>query len=193
MRQIAMLCLCLTLVDCSADKPWRDSSLGGPRPLPHEDGPVMRRLLGQDPGVEPLLPEPGDIWADVVPKEAPAARTKAALERPADRPHVAAQLTAQETPPPDPADVPNPPRPLHSIAVQLVAAGSAKRAEAEWKQLWRRMPKLMPGHQPAVTAADVDGRRVWRLRADGFATVAEANAFCASVRAVNSNCWVVGP
>lgn len=168
MRQIALACICLTvalaLTGCGAPKPWRDSSLGAPRPPPNGDGPVMRRVMGQDPGVEPLLPEPGDIWADVVPNAQPA--------------------------------LPEPPKGLAArpqvATVQLAAADSAKRAEAEWKRLRQRLPKIVRDHRPEVTMADVAGRKVWRLRTGGFATVAEADAFCASVRAVKSQCWVVG-
>jgi len=39
----------------------------------------------------------------------------------------------------------------------------------------------------------VNGQHVWRLRAAGFADVAEASAFCTGIRAVKANCWVVPP
>jgi len=154
----------------------------------------MRRLAGQEPGVEPLLPEPGDIWAGILPtgpSEPPVpdtAEKPRAIARTVDRPPRASQSQPPATAIPDAA----PPR-QSAHAVQLVAAGSAQRAEAAWKQLQQRLPNVTRGHQPVVVAADVDGHKVWRLRADGFATAAEADAFCASVRTAKSNCWVVGP
>lgn len=85
------------------------------------------------------------------------------------------------------------PRAVSHLAVQLAAAQSAQRAEAEWRRLRQDAPKLTDGHQPAVSAAEVNGHQVWRLRTAGFADVAEASAFCTGIRAVNADCWVVPP
>ena len=85
---------------------------------------------------------------------------------------------------------PAPRGPLHPM-VQLAAAGSEQRAEAEWRRLRQQVRTLTEGHLPAVSEADVNGQHVWRLRAAGFADVAEASAFCAGIRAAKANCWVV--
>jgi hypothetical protein len=77
--------------------------------------------------------------------------------------------------------------------VQLASAGSEQRAEAEWRRLRQQARTLTEGRRPAVSEADVNGQHVWRLRAAGFADVAEASAFCIGIRAVKANCWVVPP
>jgi hypothetical protein len=78
-----------------------------------------------------------------------------------------------------------------SPVVQLAASHSAQLAEAEWRRLRQQAPKLTDGHSPALSEAEVNGQHVWRLRAAGFADVTEASAFCASVRLVKADCWVV--
>jgi hypothetical protein len=79
------------------------------------------------------------------------------------------------------------------LMVQLAAADSAQSAEAEWRRLRQHAPTLTDGHKPAVIEAKVNGQHVWRLRAAGFADLAEASAFCSGIRAVQANCWVVPP
>ncbi|HEY1933222.1 MAG TPA: SPOR domain-containing protein [Acetobacteraceae bacterium] len=79
-----------------------------------------------------------------------------------------------------------------ATTVQLAAAGTAQNAVQAWQALQKRLPRLVRGHPPEVSSADVNGRMVWRLRTRGFATIAEADSFCARVRAAKSNCWVVG-
>jgi hypothetical protein len=39
------------------------------------DSLIGRQLMGQNPNVPPLQPEPGDIWADVLPTQPPTALT----------------------------------------------------------------------------------------------------------------------
>jgi len=178
----------------------------------------MRRLMGQDMLDQPLLPQPGDIWADVLPRAEPApATTLPATSRREHRSVVAAAPGARST---QPAGPPQPVGPPHQanpagpetakaappvepnparhpamphLAVQLAAVRSAQLAEAEWRRLRQHAPRLTDGHQPAVIEAEVNGHQVWRLRTAGFAGVAEASAFCSDIRAVKSDCWVVPP
>ncbi len=249
------------------------------------DGTVMRHLMGQDALDRPLLPQPGDIWAGVLPpaQSGPAAvapvgirgghpavdavepaaaqshrkqeaiaatgrvyRTEAATAAtgPAHRtdqpsrtgqpsrttqtvaatgqPHpaavgiattgrlhaaapvIAAASTGILRPAPAVARATHEPmRPVAAakagppavprLMVQLAAADSAQSAEAEWRRLRQHAPTLTDGHKPAVIEAKVNGQHVWRLRAAGFADLAEAGAFCSGIRAVQANCWVVPP
>ena len=213
MRRVAFLCLSLLLAACATNKPWRDSSLDSARSPPHEDGPTMRRVMGHEPGVQPLLPEPGNIWADVLPATPQAAPERAATTARPSPPAAASRATdavprraapvrdadvrgadvrGSDVRGAEAADPAAAPVSRRSAAVQLVAAQSAEGAEAAWKLLQQRLPKLVQGHSPMVTQADVEGHKVWRLRTGGFATRAEADAFCTSVRATKSTCWVVG-
>ncbi len=262
------------------------------------DGTVMRHLMGQDALDRPLLPQPGDIWAGVLPPAqsgpaavapvgirggrpavdaaepaagqshrkqgaiaatGPAYRTEAATPAtgPAHRTEAATAATgpAHRTDQPSRTGQPSrttqtvaatgQPHPaavgiattgrLHAAApviaaastgilrpapavarathepmrpvaaakagppavprlmVQLAAADSAQSAEAEWRRLRQHAPTLTDGHKPAVIEAKVNGQHVWRLRAAGFADLAEAGAFCSGIRAVQANCWVVPP
>lgn len=75
--------------------------------------------------------------------------------------------------------------------VQLVAAASADRAVAAWRRLREADPGLTSGHSPAISAAEVNGHQVWRLRAGGFADLAAAAAFCSDMRAAKADCWVI--
>jgi hypothetical protein len=207
---------------------------------------VMRQLLGEDVLEKPLLPQPGNIWADVLPPARPgaplasagnrgdphpggahpmvAATSVAAPPRPSG-PVILASARAPALPPVEaaallavpvvkvaPPPIPHPsiqpaaasaaPRPVGNLAalqgsarlaVQLAAVRSAELAEAEWRRLRQDAPTLTDGHDPAVTEAEVNGQHVWRLRAMGFADLAQASAFCGSIRAVKVGCWVVPP
>lgn len=282
MRHHALLCLCLTLSGCGGIENWREAAAFGREPPEvAADGPVMRRLMGQDALDQPLLPQPGNIWADVLPAVQPDPPSAASAgyhgeHRPAEasppgagaprpvRPATAAAdpavtgpaapalaavvPLADPLPPTAPASAAGPaspasaslagnfspaetvaavgvgvastgtgvasarsevaaagagtasagttvatavPRAAFRPEVQLAAAQSAQSAEAEWRRLRRDAPTLTEGRLPAVREAEVNGRHVWRLRAAGFADVAEASAFCTGIRVAKAECWVV--
>ena len=219
-----LLCLFLTLSGCTwFDRSGEPSDAGRPPPAMVADSPIMRRVMGQNVPDQPLLPQPGNIWADVLPAaqdSAPAAipasghgaHRPAVAAAPSARPQApvapaivaAAPAAAQrEAPAVSPAAAVAPvapvvaaasvPRTAYRLEVQLAAAHSAKSAEAEWRRLRQHARKLTEGRLPAVSEAEVNGQRVWRLRAAGFADVAEASAFCTGIRAVKADCWVVPP
>jgi SPOR domain len=76
------------------------------------------------------------------------------------------------------------------VAVQLAATGSEAGAQAVWNALERKMPNLL-GHRTAdIIPAVVRGQTVWRLRLGGFANLAAARDFCASVQAQGAACTV---
>jgi len=250
MWRSVLLCLCLTLSDCTGSAVTRAApGAEGPSPVVTADSTILRRLIGEDVLDKPLLPQPGNIWADVLPATqpglsaatpasrdsghrpvaavapsagsprlaapvvaaaAPATVSARAAVRPATAPTAAAAHTsataliaapaASPAAAVTPAAAPNagafPPAVLRAatrLVVQLAAADSAQRAEAEWRRLRQHAPTLTNGHLPAVSEAEVNGQHVWRLRAAGFADVAEASAFCTGIRAVKANCWVVPP
>lgn len=197
--------------------------------------------MGQNVLDQPLLPQPGNVWADVLPapQSGPPAATPARVDtqhnavvasasgdglQRAAAPAIAvpAPVVAKTGPAPIPvvatpapvvaaaasvAAAPIPvvvaaaapvaavpeavPSAASSLVVQLAAARTAQRAEAEWRRLRQQAPKLTDGHSPALSEAEVNGQHVWRLRAAGFADVAEASAFCTGIRAVKADCWVV--
>lgn len=284
MRRSVLLSLCLVISGCAGSGGDREAPVAARLPsAPAADSTIVRRLTGQVVPDQPLLPQPGNIWADVLPagQPGPPAATPGAFgngHRPdavmvsdsgsshTAAPVVVAAVPAAARPAPEvspavaaspaatasvavvasqvattspvavfpaatarppatallpatalrPAVLPSPARPpavlppavpasavpataqtgspvASSLMVQLAAARSAQSAEAEWRRLRQQAQTLTEGHPPAVTEAEVKGQRVWRLRAAGFADVAEASAFCTSIRTVKANCWVVPP
>ncbi|MDE2516416.1 MAG: tetratricopeptide repeat protein [Rhodospirillales bacterium] len=73
---------------------------------------------------------------------------------------------------------------------QISAAASAGAARSLWAKLSHDMPDLFAGHPPLIQQAEVNGHAVWRLRATGFASTAEAAGFCASLHAHGQSCTV---
>lgn len=204
MRRDVLLCLCLIASGCSLFEGSHEApALRTHQPAAAADGTIMHQVTGQDVLDRPLLPQPGNIWADVLPSAQPgplvatmagghgrvvAVASDTGLSHPA-APMVATRAVAPAVLVVTKAASPAGSRPM----VQLAAAGSAQRAVAEWRRLRQRAPKLTDGHLPAVIEAEVNGQQVWRLRAAGFADVAEASAFCTGIRAVKADCWVVPP
>jgi len=195
MRHNVLLCLCLALAGCIGSGQPREAPVsGGPPAVAAADSTVMHRLMGQDVLDQPLLPEPGNIWADVLPTTQPGpSAALPATSRTEHHPVVAAASSAGSPGPAVPAMAKAAPQVEPHLAVQLAALGSAQRAEAEWQRLRQHAPKLTDGHQPAISEAEVNGHQVWRLRTAGFADVAEAGAFCTDIRTAKSDCWVVPP
>ncbi len=74
------------------------------------------------------------------------------------------------------------------LAVQLAALDSHDAARIEWRRLSHSHPLLFSGHTPEVEQADHDGRPIYRLRTGGFASVAEAHAFCEQARSQRVAC-----
>ncbi len=218
-----LLTLCLALSGCTGFQSAREAPGSGRLPpVVAADSTIMRRLMGQDVLDQPLLPQPGDIWADVLPaarsgppaatpasgqslhRPVVAAASRAGLPRPATPAIAAAEPAAAlrpaaalpraaALPPAVPTVAKAVPPTGFRLVVQLAASRSPQRAEAEWHRLRQQARKLTDGHLPAVSEAEVNGQHVWRLRAAGFADVAEASAFCTGIRAVKADCWVVPP
>ena len=70
--------------------------------------------------------------------------------------------------------------------IQLIAAGSARAAEAHWTKITSRFP-VLSGYEKKVIPAVVNSRKVYRLRVTGPA----ANATCDSMRKAGAACFPV--
>lgn len=77
-----------------------------------------------------------------------------------------------------------------ALAVQLAAVNSDQAAQLEWSRLCRSHPALFSGRRPNVEQVDRNGRKIYRLRTRGFASMAEANSFCEQARAQQVACTV---
>ena len=68
MRRIALISLALTLSGCGYKTWWNSPSSGGSNPnMPFGDSENMLRVRGEEPAVEILTTEPGDIWPGPLP------------------------------------------------------------------------------------------------------------------------------
>ena len=72
--------------------------------------------------------------------------------------------------------------------VQLGAFDTPEAARAEWDRVALRFSDLMDGKGRVVQEAQSGGRAFWRLRAEGFATEADARRFCAALLAEQTSC-----
>ena len=75
-------------------------------------------------------------------------------------------------------------------AVQLAALDSEAAAHMEWGRLARRAPALFARRDPAIVPVSRDGKRFFRLRTAGFASAAEASAFCGRLHGAGIACTV---
>ena len=83
----------------------------------------------------------------------------------------------------DPTSIPSGTR-----LVQLGAFGSADVARAEWAAAQARFGDYMAGKDPIVQEAETAGRKFYRLRMTGFASLPDANRFCAVLVSDGANC-----
>lgn len=72
--------------------------------------------------------------------------------------------------------------------VQLGAYGSAEVARTEWANAIAKFGDYMVGKDRVVQEAQTGGRTFWRLRAMGFADLADARRFCSVLVADGANC-----
>ncbi len=133
-------------------------------------------------GAGPVPSPPGPTQA--VPAQAQA-RTR--VEAPAtDADPI--ETAPTEAIPAAPAAPAPPPAAASGPAVQLAALDSEQAARAEWSRLVRQAPALLGGRTPTILHVSRNGRQFYRLRTGGFASAAEAGAFCSRARALGIAC-----
>ena len=77
-----------------------------------------------------------------------------------------------------------------TLMVQFAAATSQDAAHSYWQALLRRFPDALGQREPVVTRFEHDGTVFWRVRAEGFNSLSEAQALCARMRAGGQACFV---
>jgi hypothetical protein len=82
---------------------------------------------------------------------------------------------------------------LGGAQIQLGAYLSPEDAMAMWPTLLRRYPDLLGGREPSVAPLVGTNRTLHRLRAGPFASIADAQSFCAALRERGADCLVAGP
>jgi hypothetical protein len=73
-------------------------------------------------------------------------------------------------------------------AIQLGAFPTEARAAAGWVDLVTRFPDLLDGTERRLERVERGGRTFWRLRAGGFADLADARRVCAALAAGAAEC-----
>lgn len=157
--------------------------------VPGADQQIMSGdASGAPPQLAPATPPPDVAQLDQ------AAGINQPPPTPAPTPTPTPASTSAPTPASIPASTPAPAaaaaKPAAPAQVQLAATADEAGAQSVWDGLKRKMPDLLAGKSPVILPAVVNGKSVWRLRVDGFATPAAAQAFCAAVAAKGAACTV---
>lgn len=136
-------------------------------PLPVKPLPV--KPLAQAPAAQPA-PKPVAV-KPVEPKPAaakPAAKTVAAP--------VAAPVAAQAA--------------KGKVSIQIGAFSSSALADKGWSDIAKAFPGPMAGKTKSVVPLQKEGATLYRTAIGGFASKADADAFCASLKAAGKTCFV---
>ncbi|MBL4813168.1 MAG: SPOR domain-containing protein [Rhodobacteraceae bacterium] len=78
--------------------------------------------------------------------------------------------------------------PLGTVLVQFGAYDSAALAAGEWESISNEFAELMGGRDRLIELARSGGRDFYRLRALGFADLADARRFCSALVAEDADC-----
>jgi len=172
---------------------------------------------GQDPDSEialdmipeepvPVIPATPVAGAPVpAPKAVPAEKTQPKVaekvvpkptEKPVEKPvakppvkETPKPVQKVETPKPAPAK-PEPAKAAGSVTVQLGAFNSTASADQVWSKLSGRVGAL-GGLRKSVQPVETGGKTLYRLRAGGIASEAQAGSVCAAVQAAGEQCVIV--
>lgn len=155
-------------------------------PVPVITTPPVRSAPVPEPGTAVTAQKAPAEKAQPKPAEAPPAKETPKLEaqKPAPKPE-----PKQETPKPEPAK-PAPAQAASNVTVQLGAFNSAASADQVWSKLSGRVGAL-GGLRRSVQPVETGGRTLYRLRAGGIASEAQAASVCAAVQAAGEQCVIV--
>ncbi|HET8997327.1 MAG TPA: SPOR domain-containing protein [Acetobacteraceae bacterium] len=171
-----------------------DSSVDKLAPPPEVPNPQALRAPPPKPVVQAaqpaVLPPPAAPAAAATPVQAPPPARAVAADH---APSMAAADHPLAKPPVQPAIAHD--KPVARVGggttmVQLAALSTEAAAKDEWRNLSRRIPGLLSGHQPVFSRVDHAGHQFWRVRTGGFADQAAARGFCQRVHAKGLACSV---
>ncbi|WP_425038794.1 SPOR domain-containing protein [Primorskyibacter sp. S187A] len=155
--------------------------------------PLSETSLDGTPPVQTNVTDPGTD-AETNPVAAASAAPDARSLRPQARPGalrtasvapVAAPATATSA---DALDLNAADLPVGTRLVQLGAYDSTEVAQAEWSRIAGRFDTFFDGKRRVIERAQSGGRTFYRLRAEGFADLADARRFCAALVAERADC-----
>jgi outer membrane biosynthesis protein TonB len=160
-----------------------------PKFVPAPEQPALRPLTTPTPTAAPVpaaapAPAPAPVVATVkTPAKAP---TPPAAPAPSDA-HVASAAFASATPATPAASQPSA---ADGTLVQIGAFSSAALAEKGWNDTARVLPGAMTGKTKQVQMVQAAGKTFYRAFVGGFASRADAQAFCASLISAGKKCIV---
>jgi hypothetical protein len=142
-------------------------------------GPALRPALPPAPPPAAAAAPAPKVESAPAPKAEPApAPVKHVVETPAARPAKAAAEPA-------------PAKAAHGAAsVQIGAVSSTALADKAWNDAVAAAPGLAAGKGKGVEKIDKDGHVLYRTAVTGFASKADAAAFCAKLKAAGKACFV---
>jgi len=77
-----------------------------------------------------------------------------------------------------------------NVYIQIGAFSTAALADKGWSDIAKAFPKPMAGKTKSVVPLPKDGGTLYRTAIGGFASKADADAFCASLKAAGKTCFV---
>jgi len=151
---------------------------------PAEAAPALRPAQSAPVPVQPA-PQPA---AKATPPAATPAKpvAKPAAEKVAETPKPKAEKPAAETA----AEKPAPAAKAGAAAVQIGAVSSPALADKTWNEAVAVSPGLAAGKGKGVEKVDKDGKTLYRTSVTGFASKADAQVFCAKLKAAGKACFV---
>jgi hypothetical protein len=132
----------------------------------------------------PPAPPPAAVALAPAPPPAPA-RPASPQAAPAT-----AMASAAAPAPAKPKPKPKPPAGGGAFALQIGASPSVTDAQGLVAKFKKKFGAVLGGLTTGVTSAQVDGKTVNRVLVTGFATAAEASAFCKTLEAEHQACFV---
>jgi hypothetical protein len=155
-------------------------------------GPALRPSQNAPSPLQPAAQAPAKAPAIAVappPKPAaPAAKTTATVTPPA-KPAAEKPKTVAAKPVAETAEKAAPAKP-GAAAVQIGAVSSPSLADKTWNDAVAISPGLAAGKGKGVEKVDKDGKTLYRTSVTGFASKADAQAFCAKLKAAGKACFV---
>jgi hypothetical protein len=155
----------------------------------------------------PVQAAPAPAIRPAIPASPPAAAAAAAkILAPTPAPKTAPPAPKAEAPAPKPATpAPKPPAPVAKAeapkaetakpaaggaVVQIGAVSSKALADKAWKDAVAVSPGLAAGKGKGVEKIEKNGGTLFRTSVTGFASKADAQAFCAKLQAAGKSCFV---
>jgi hypothetical protein len=168
-----------------------ESDEAAPTGQPHFVAPPEQPVARPEPQAAPPPPPAAapttPVTAGQTLRPALPPATAPAAQAPVQSPPKAAQAPP---PPPKPAAAAPVAAKAGAAAVQIGAVSSTALADRAWSDAVAAAPGLAAGKGKGVERIEHDGKTLYRTSVTGFASRADAAAFCAKLKAAGKACFV---